>query len=312
MRILITGISGRLGRRVAQRLRRHHEIIGVDRRPCPALPTDVVHHRVDLRRRPAEDVFRNSNVDAVIHMGVVHNFRIPAEKLYARNIISTETLLNYVSKYGVKKLVLLSSGDVYGPSPQNSHFLNEEAPLLASQRFPEIRALVAVDRMVQSFFWKYPDIETVILRPSFIVGPNVRNAPSKYFGLTVVPTLMGFDPMVQLIHEDDLLRMMEASLQPQLRGVFNLTSTPPVPLSRIVKILGKPTVPVPAFVAKALLERAWRYRLTSFPAPELDHIRYSTVLDTSRARRELNAEPERSLYEILEPFRVDGRTDEAG
>ena len=311
MRILITGISGRLGRRVANRLHRAHEVIGIDRRPCPALPADVVHHRIDIRRRPAEDVFRQGHIDAVVHLGVIHNFRIPAEQLHARNVIGTETLLRYVSKYGVKKLVLLSSGDVYGPSAQNSHFIDEDAPLMASQRFPEIRALVAVDRMVQSFFWRHHDIETVILRPVFIVGPNVRNAPSKYLRLRIIPTLLGFDPMVQLLHEDDLLRMLDGALRPGLRGVFNLAGTAPVPLSRVLTILGKPTFPVPAPVARALLERAWKYRLTSFPAPELDHIRYNTVLDTARAREVLGVEAERSLYEILEPFRAEDRGDES-
>lgn len=305
MRIILTGLAGRLGRRVAQRLSRHHEVIGIDRRPCLGLPEGVVHHRLDVRRRPAEDVFRNSQADAVLHLGVVHNFRIPSERLYARNVIGTETLLRYVSKYRIKKLVLLSSGDVYGPSPSNSHFIDEDAPLMASQRFPEIRTLVAVDRTVQSFFWRHHDIETVILRPAHIVGPNVRNAPSNYLRLRVVPTLMGFDPMVQLIHEDDLLRMMEAALKPGVRGVFNLAGTEPVPLSRILKILCKPVLPIPHPLFRAFLERAWRYRLTSFPAPELDHIRFNTVLDTQRARDELKIAAERSLYEILEPFRAD-------
>ncbi|HET6345313.1 MAG TPA: NAD-dependent epimerase/dehydratase family protein, partial [Myxococcota bacterium] len=303
MRIILTGIAGRLGRRVAQRLSRNHQVIGIDRRPCLGLPDGVVHHRVDLRRRPAEDVFRNSNADAVLHMGVVHNFRIPSEKLYARNVIGTETLLQYASKYKLKKVVLLSSGDVYGPSPTNSHFIDEDAPLMASQRFPEIRTLVAVDRTVQSFFWRHHDIETVILRPAHIVGPNVRNAPSNYLRLRIIPTQMGFDPMVQLIHEDDALRMIEAALAPGVRGVFNLAGTEPVPLQRILKILGKPVLPIPHPLFRAGLERAWKYRLTSFPPPELDHIRFNTVLDTSRAREVLKVLPERGLYEILEPFR---------
>ena len=305
MRVILTGIAGRLGRRVAQRLARQHTVIGIDRRPCLGLPDGVVHHRLDLRRRPAEDVFRNSNADAVLHLGVVHNFRIPSERLYARNVIASETLLRYVSKYHIKKLVLLSSGDVYGPSPTNSHFIDEDAPLMASQRFPEIRTVVAVDRTVQSFFWRHHDIETVILRPAHIVGPNVRNAPSNYLRLRVIPTMMGFDPMVQLIHEDDLLRMIELALRPGIRGVFNLAGTEPVPLSRILKILGKPVLPIPHPLFKAFLERAWRYRLTSFPAPELDHIRFNTVLDTKRAKEELQATPDISLYEILEPFRAD-------
>jgi UDP-glucose 4-epimerase len=304
MKIIITGIAGRLGRRVAQTLSRSHEVVGIDRRPCLGLPPGVKHHRLDLRRRPAEDVFKSFGADAVLHLGVVHNFRIPSERLYARNVVGTETLLGYVSKYKIKKLVLLSSGDVYGPNPGNSHFIGEDAPLLASQRFPEVRTLVAVDRAVQSFFWRHPDIETVILRPSHIVGPNVRNAPSNYFRLRIIPTMMGFDPMVQLIHEDDLIAHMAAALRPGIRGVFNVAGTDPVPLSHILKIIGKPRLPVPHPLFKAFLERAWRYRLTSFPAPELDHIRFNSVLDTRGAREELQVVLQHSLFTILEPFRA--------
>lgn len=305
MKIVLTGIAGRLGRRVVHRLAQNHDVIGIDRRPCPGLPTRAKHFQVDIRRRSAEDIFRSESIDAIVHMGVVHNFRIPSEKLYARNVIGTETLLGYASAYGVKKLVLLSSGDVYGPSPTNSHFIVEDAPLMASQRFPEIRTLVAVDRAVQSFFWRHHDIETVILRPAHIVGPHVRNAPSKYFRLRVIPTLMGFDPMVQLIHEDDLLRYIAHSVEPGIRGVFNLAGTDPVPLSRVLSILGKATIPVPHPMFTGFLERAWKYRLTSFPAPELDHIRFNTVLDTTRAEEAFPLRPERSLYEILEPFRAE-------
>ncbi len=305
MRVLLTGIAGRLGRRAALRFSRQHEVVGVDRRLCPGLPKGIEHHRVDIRRRPAENIFRQQKIDAVVHLGVVHNFRIPADRLYARNVIGTETLLRYASQYGAKKVILLSSGDTYGPMPTNSHFITEEAPLMASQTFPAIRTLVAVDRAVQSFFWRHHDIETVILRPAHIVGPHVRNAPSNYLRLSTIPKIMGFDPMVQLSHEDDLLRILESCLDPGVRGVFTISSTDPVPLSRILEITGKPILPIPYTLFRWWMEKAWRYRLTSFPAPELAHIRFNAVLDTARAKAEIAAQPERSLYEILEPFREE-------
>lgn len=309
MRIILTGIAGRLGRRVAQRLSRHHEVIGIDKRPLLGLPEGVVHHRVDLRRRAAEDVFKTCGADAIIHLGVVHNFRIPSERLYSRNVVGTETMLEWASKYNIKKVVLLSSGDVYGPTPGNSHFIGEGAPLLASDRFPEIRTLVAVDRAVQQFFWRHPSIETVILRPCHIVGPNVRNAPSNYLRMRLIPTMMGFDPIVQLIHEDDVARSLVSALQPGVRGVYNIAGTHPIPLSKILKILRKPILPIPHPLFRAGLNRMWRYRLTSFPPPELDHIRFNSVLDTSRAKEELNLKSKHNLYEILEPFRSE-RPDE--
>ncbi len=73
MKIVLTGIAGRLGRRVVHRLAQNHDVIGIDRRPCPGLPTRAKLFQVDFRRRSAEDIFRSESIDAIVHMGVVQN-----------------------------------------------------------------------------------------------------------------------------------------------------------------------------------------------------------------------------------------------
>jgi UDP-glucose 4-epimerase len=309
MRILLTGIAGRLGRLLAAQLAQAHTVIGIDRRPALGLPAGVVHHRIDLRRASAERVFAEARPDAVIHLGLVHNVRIGAEQLYTRNVVGTETLLRWATQYDVRRVILLSSADVYGPSPVNSHFISEDAPLMASQRFPEVRTLVAVDRAVQSFFWRHPQLQTVILRPAHIVGPSVRNAPSNYLRLRLIPTQMGFDPMLQLIHEEDVCRYVVAALAPAVRGVYNIAGSAPVPLSRIIAAMQKPSLPIPHLLFRAGLRKLWRWHLTSFPPPELDHIRFSTVLDTRRAAAEFDVQPQRLLSDILASFRRDAQGD---
>ena len=302
MKLIITGIAGRLGRWLVSQLCHTHQIEGFDPRPCLGLPAGVVHHRLDLRRLPAEKKFAEARADAVLHLGVVHNFRISPKALHERNVVTTESLLHYVAENKLGKLLLLSSGDVYGPSPVNSHFLDEDAPLLASQRFPQIGTLVAVDRTVQTFFWRHPQTETVILRPAHIVSPHVRNAPSNYLRLPILPTMMGFDPVVQMTSETTLLAAIEAALRPGIRGVFNLASIPPVPLSYILKALHKPRLPIPHPLFELGLRLAWKQRLTSFMAPELDHIRFNSVLDTRHAAQQLALPPAPTLQQILAPF----------
>ncbi|MBN1959600.1 MAG: NAD-dependent epimerase/dehydratase family protein [Deltaproteobacteria bacterium] len=304
MRILLTGSSGRLGRRVALKLHRNHYVVGIDSRPPNCFPIEIENHQIDLRRRTAENILKEGKFDAVMHMGVTHNFRFSNEEHYTRNIFSTEKLLQLIVKYHIKKLVLLSSGDVYGPIATNSHFIDEDAPLMASQSSTGMRTLVAVDRAVQSFFWRHNEIETVILRPCHIVGPHVRNAASKYLRLNIVPTLMGYDPMLQLISEEDLLPLVENALMPGVRGVFNLAGTEPVPLHYILKILNKPTLPLPYVVLKTFLEHAFKSRMVSFAPPELDHIRFNAVLDTRRSQEVLGAKITRFLEKILKPFKA--------
>ncbi len=149
-----------------------------------------------------------------------------------------------------------------------------------------------------SFFWKAQQCETVILRPVHILG-GVRNAPSNYLRLPYVPTLLGFDPMVQVIHEDDVVEAIACALEPGVRGIFNVVGPGEVPLSTILQELGRPTIPVPHPLAKPILTALWRGKLTSFPVPELDHIRFVCMVDGTRAREQLRFKPRHSLKETI-------------
>ena len=284
--VVITGICGRLGRRLARVLHRERKVIGVDRRPFDDKPKDIQHAQIDIRRRKLKDLFRSEAVQAVVHLGVMHNPRTSASEHHSWNVAGFAKLLEYIAKFQIPKLVVLSSANVYGPQPENPQFLSEEAPLLGGARFGEIRDLIEVDMLAQSFFWKHPTAETVILRPVHILG-TVHNAASNFLRLSPVPTLLGYDPMIQVIHEKDVVGALRLALRPGVRGVFNVAGPAPIPLSRVVRILDRPTVPIPYSVGKAVLKRLWRLRLTNFPAPELDHIRYVCMVDDRRVREEL-------------------------
>jgi UDP-glucose 4-epimerase len=299
-RVIITGIAGRLGRMLARRLHRdeRYAVIGVDRRPLLGKPKDIEHHQVDLRSKKARDLFRGGDVAALIHMGVMHAPRATARELYSWNIGGTAKLLEYCMAYKVPKVIVLSSANVYGPRPENTQFLTEEAPLLAAQAFPKMRDLVEIDHMVSSFFWKARDIDTVILRPVHILG-GVHNAPSNYLRLEVVPTLLGFDPMVQVIHERDVVEAIACALRPGVRGIYNVTGPGEVPLSVVLGELGRKAVPVPHPVAKPLWAAAFRLGLSTFPVAEFDFIRYVCMVDGSRAEAELGFRPRHSLRETI-------------
>ena len=296
--VLVTGICGRLGKHLARALHRERRVIGVDRRPFADKPKDIDHAQVDIRRKKLKDVFRAGDVKAVVHLGVMHDPRASAAEHHSWNVAGFGKLLEYVGQFRVPKLVVLSSGNVYGPQPSNPQFLTEEAPLLGGQEFSDIRDLVEVDMLAQSFFWKLPETETVILRPVHILG-NVHNAPSNFLRLNPVPTILGFDPMVQVLHEADVVRAIELALVPGIRGIFNLAGPDPCPLSRIIKVLGRRRVAVPYSLARVALHRMWSLRLTTFPPPELDHIRYVCMVDDRRARQVLGFAPRMSLEETV-------------
>ncbi|RPH65575.1 MAG: SDR family oxidoreductase [Myxococcaceae bacterium] len=302
--VVVTGISGNLGRTLTKLLHRTERIVGLDRRPFPGAPKDVELFQLDLRKKKAEDVFRIHEVKAVIHMGIMHDPRMSSEEHHSFNVVGTTRVLDTVAKYGVKKVVVLSSANVYGPSPDNSNFLSEDAPLMAASRFSGVRDLIEVDMLAHGFFWRHPDIETVILRPVHIVGPTIRNAPSNYLRLRYPWVLAGFDPMLQLIHQEDAARAMVEALKPGLKGVYNVVGPGEVPLSAVLRELGRTPIPVPHPIARPLLGTLFRYRLANFPPPELDHIQFLCMVDGSRWTQDVGWVPQHSMKDSIRS--VDG------
>jgi UDP-glucose 4-epimerase len=301
-RIIMTGLGGRLGRLVARRLHRmgKYHVVGIDRRVISDMPKDIEHLQVDLRSRRARDVFRAGPVDAFIHLGLMHDLRQSRDELHTWNVVGTSKLLEYCSEFHVRKVIFLSSAIIYGPRADNAQFLTEEAPLLASVDFPAVRDLVEADMQATSFFWKTngKDTETVVLRPVHILG-GVNNAASNYLRLPRVPILMGFDPMLQVIHEEDVAHAIVLALKPGVHGVMNLTGPGEVPLSVMIKELEKPTIPVPSSIFSSVVRALWRFRLSSFVMPEISHIRYVCMIDGSRARQAMGFKPQYSLKETI-------------
>lgn len=303
--VVVTGISGNLGRALAKQLHKRERIVGIDRRPFPGKPKDIEIHQLDLRKKKAEDLFRRGDVKAVIHMGIMHDPRMSEEEHHSFNVVGTTRILNYCAKYGVKKVVVLSSANVYGPSPDNSNFLTEDAPLMAASRFSGVRDLIEVDMLANSFFWRHPDIQTVILRPVHIVGPVIKNAPSTYLRLRRPWVMAGFDPMVQLIHVEDAARAMVEALRPQARGVYNVTGPGEVPLSAVLRELGRTPIPVLHPIARPMLTALFKYRLANFPGPQLDHIQFVCAVDGSRWAKELGWRPRYSMKETIRSVLAD-------
>jgi UDP-glucose 4-epimerase len=301
-KVVITGIAGRLGQALARHMHRDWDVIGIDRRKLETLPPDVEFHQVDIRRRKAEDIFRCHKIDALIHLNIMHDPRQSTAEHHDFNLIGTQKLFDLCNQHNVPKIVLLSSANVYGPDPANNQFLTEEAPLMAGQRLGFMRDLIALDMYASSFFWRYPQIETVILRPVHLVG-EVRNAPSNFLRLKTVPTVLGYDPMIQLLHIEDLIEAIKLSLRPGIRGIYNIAGPGQLPLSELLRALGRTRVPVPEPLARGLFGALWRARISSFPIEELEYLKHICMVDDSRARQDLGYLPRMTLGQTIEAIR---------
>jgi len=305
-KVLIVGISGGHGRLLARRLRERHEVAGVDREPWPAKPPGFTFYQADLRKRSFEDVLRKEQPSAVVHLGLQRHFRESGETRYDHNVRGTRRLLDHCHTYGVRKLVVLSSSYVYGALPENPYFMDEDFPLSASRNYPDIRDLVEVDTLATAFTWRHPDLQTSVLRPVPTLGHTVESSIGTYLSLPRIIVMMGFNPMVQFIHEDDLIEAIATALERGLRGVFNVVGPGEVPLHVAIRETGGHRLPLPEFAARPILARLHAAGLYPFPPGALDYLKYPCTISGRRFSEETGFRP---LLSLKETFRAVRRTD---
>ncbi len=294
-KLLITGISGGQGRLVARRLCSRWQVTGVDRSPWPSPPPGVTVHTLDLRKKRFENVLRTERPDAVVHFGFVRHFRSDPALRHEVNVEGTKRLLEHCVAWGVKQLLVLSSSYVYGALPNNPRYMDEDHPLNASRTFPEIRDLGEVEGLASTFLWRYPEIATVILRPVNVLGPYVKSAIRRYLRLGVQPTVTGFNPMMQFIHEEDLAKAVELALENRLRGIYNVAGAGAVPLkTAIAATRGRP-LPVPGPLARLMVEPLFQLGLYEFPSSALDFLKFPCTVSDRRFRTSTGFEPEHTL-----------------
>src|SRR5690349_15512923 len=129
MKVLIPGISGRIGRMVAEKLLASgHQVIGIDRRPWRDAPVDVELHDVDIRKRAAEDVFRKHRPDCVIHMATVTHLVAHSEERYRINLGGTRAVFEHSKNYGVKQAIFVGRHTYYGAAPDSPLYHAEDEP----------------------------------------------------------------------------------------------------------------------------------------------------------------------------------------
>lgn len=304
MKVLITGISGAMGRHVAlELLEGGHEVLGIDRRPWPDAPRGVKVCRADTRKRPAEDVFRIQRPDAVIHMATVTHWGASREERYRINLGGTRAVFDHCHEYGVKQAIFVGRHTVYGAAPDSPLYHSEEDPPMAVSTFPDLADLVAADLYAGSALWRFPEISTAVLRLVYTLGPSATGTLMRFLRGPNVPTVLGFDPLYQFMHEQDAARAIVAALEHRLRGIYNVAGPPPVPLSLLCKVTGRRALPIPDLLYSVALGR---FGLPRLPAGAINHVKYPIVVKADAFIEATGFTPEFDEVQAMESFRWAG------
>ena len=302
-KLLITGIAGPLGRLLALRLSGEVEVCGVDVAPWRGPNPGLRVHRVDLRKRKFEDVVRTERPDAVVHMGFVRHFDQPERVRHDVNVRGTKQLLDHCVHYGVEQVVVVSSSAVYGAFAENPYGIDEDFPLSASRSYPEIRDQVEVDTLSSAFIWRHGEIRTSVLRPVNALGPTSHSMMASYLRLPRVPTVLGFDPMIQFIAEDDLVEALVAALRARLQGVFNVVGSGQVPLRTAIDAVGATAWPIPGPLLEAICRRLFAWGIWGFPPGTIDYLRFPVCVSGRRFAEQTGYRPKLSLREMFASMR---------
>ena len=217
-KVLITGIAGGQGRLVARKLlarREHYRVHGVDRVAWKGRPARVALSIADVRKKKFEDVIRRERPDAIVHLAAIRHFSTHPAVRHEVNVNGTKRLIEFAVSHGVENVVICSSSYVYGALPENPYYMDESFPLSVSRTYPEVRDLSEMDMLASAYLWEFPETAIAVLRPVNVLGYHVHSAIGRYLRSDDVPTLLGFDPMMQFIHEDDLAEVIVLAIETQ-------------------------------------------------------------------------------------------------
>ncbi|MGQ0502649.1 MAG: SDR family oxidoreductase [Panacagrimonas sp.] len=302
--VLVTGAAGALARRVIGRLSGQYQVIAVDFRRKVETDAGIPSYMVEIHKRGFEDIFREHKVDAVLHIGRIFAHESDRSRRYNANVLGTQKLLELSVKYGVKQVMIHSTYMVYGASPYNPSLLDENHPLKASEVTEDLVDSVEVESLANIYLWKHPDLSITVLRPCNIVGPGVRNTMAVLLSRALVPVLVGFAPMMQFMHVDDMAEAMVLAFEKNKPGVYNVAPDDYVPYPVAVGQCGCSRLPVPSI--PPLIPRLWSRVLNwnaFFPTYMIDFFKYPVVIDGRRFRETFGWEPKRELNQIFGYYR---------
>lgn len=306
--VLVTGASRYLGAIFAKRISAHPDVdrvIAVDIVPPPRDLGGAEFVRADIRNPVIGRVIERASIDTVIHLNVIAT---PAHvggraAMKEINVIGTMQLLAACQKSEtVQKLVVKSTAGVYGASPRDPAHFTEDMVAKTLPRTGWAKDCVEVEGYIRSLCRRRPDMAVTVLRFANFMGPGIQTVLTDYFSLPVVPTILGFDPRLQFIHEHDGLDALEHAMLSDITGTYNIAGDGVVTLQQILALAHRVPAPVPPAMVKVVAHGVRRSGLVDFTADQLNLLRFGRVIDTTAMAEILDYHPKHSSREAFADF----------
>jgi UDP-glucose 4-epimerase len=314
--VLVTGVSRWLGGALAAELASDPAIgrvIGVDTvPPGPEVlrrlgRTEFV--RADIRSPLIGKVIESAAVDTVVHMNISatpadSGGRVSMKEL---NVIGTMQLLAACQRSAtVRRLVLKSTSAVYGGSSRDPAVFTEK---MQARRVPGggfAKDSIDIEGYVRSFARRRTEVDVAVLRFTNLIGPRIDSLLSDFLRMPVVPTALGYDARVQLLHEDDAVAVLRQAATGDFTGTVNVGAAGTVLLSQAIRRLGRVAVPVPEPAMAPVRRLTRRLGLVGgsleWSPEQMRLLNFGRVVDTSVLRDEFSYTPRYSTDQALADY----------
>lgn len=301
--VLVTGAAGALAQQVINRLRDTCHIVAVDFRELTYLSDDIPSYKLDFNKRVFEDLFKTYNFDSVIHLGRISSSEETRHRRYNANVLGTQKLLDLSHKYGISNVIVMSTYHVYGASAYNPALIDETAPLKAAELTMDLVDSVELENLANIYLWRYPKLNVTILRPCNIVGPGLKNTISRLLSSKYAPTMMGFSPIMQFIHLDDMADAIALAHDKKKRGVYNVAPNDWIAYQDALRMCGCTAIPIPSIPPSVPKTITRTMGLKMFPAYLVNYFKYPVVLNGDHFNETFGFETKRPLKEIFRSYK---------
>ncbi len=287
-RILVTGLGAYWGSRIAQVLEadsRVEVVVGVDTHD-PRLPLEKTEFvRADSSYSILHRIVQATQVDTIVHTHMLVDSTLANSRTtHEVNVIGTSNLVAAAGSPGsaVRKLVVKSSTLVYGSNFADPFYFREDASRTRKPRTETERSLLEVERTVDDFAQDNPDVVVTTLRFANVLGTNVETTFTRILRLPAVPEILGFDPRLQFVHEDDVAGALAHATQHDTPGIYNVAGDGVMAWGEVCRIAGKRRVPLPPLLTGLATWPLRLLRIADLPPEVVALLRYGRGVDSAR------------------------------
>jgi UDP-glucose 4-epimerase len=307
-RVLITGVSTRLGTELARRLERDPSVeyvAGLDVRPPRARLERTDFIDADIRSPIIGKLIPQCQVDTVVHNQIVRQpgGGVAARAMHDINVIGTLQLLAACEQSpSIQAVVVRGSAGIYGAEPASPQFYTEEMARLYPLRTRFQRDIGEIENYFEGYSRRHPDVVCTMLRYQPSLGPATDSQVTRYLSAPVVPTFMGFDPRLQFLHEADGIEALLAAIRKPVRGAVNVAAPGTIGLTKMLRMAGKVSVPIPTATFTMTLNAGRRIGMPAISPDFRRLLRFGRAADITRLVDEVGYTPRYSATEAVEDY----------